>query len=92
MSKKEEKENKKIEKNREKEMKRREKEEQKEFKKKVKATEKRLKENREKKSKNKKGNDNFKGYGWATRIIALILCLLMLLSVCATLITYLIAG
>ena len=82
-----EKENKKIEKQREKEMKRREKEEEKAFKNKVKESQ---KNNKGKKSKNKSKYDD--GYSLFTRIVAAILCLLMLLSVCATLIAYLVAG
>ena len=82
-----EKENKKIEKQREKEMKKRQKEEEKNFKK-------TLKENN-KNNKGKKGKSKIKyddGYSIFTRIIAAILCLLMVLSVCGTLIAYLIAG
>lgn len=82
-----EKENKKIEKQREKEMKRREKEEEKEFKNKVKQNNK-----NNKNKKDKKNNKYESNYNWFTRIIAAILCLLMLLSVCATLISVLIAG
>ena len=80
-----EKENKKIEKQRQKEMKRREKEDQKNFKKKLKES------NRNNKG-NKVKNKNNEGYSIFTRIIAAILCFLMVLSVCATLIAALLQG
>ncbi len=87
--KKQEKENKKVEKERVKTMKRKEKEEEKEFKNRVKEN---SKQKGKSKGKNKKGKDTYTKYSLFTRILALVLCIMMVFSVCVTLISYLIAG
>ena len=86
--KKQEKENKKIEKQREKEIKKREKQEEKEFKNRVKESSKQSGKN---KKKGKKGKDTYTKYSLFTRILAFLLCFAMVFSVFVTLISYLIA-